>query len=133
MVTRSKRDELMSYISDAHKDAYGFRPSSDSRSYYARMSIAELEAEADKLSLAVGEAIKEEDAQRARNAEIFEARIASIIEAGAGDRATAIRWDRESHDDLHVLEDIGYYCYKNGLSYSYFTNDPAVKKVEISS
>lgn len=51
-IVRSEREVLLSYISDAHKDAYGFRPS-NRYAEYAAMSLDELHAEADRLGAAV--------------------------------------------------------------------------------
>lgn len=116
MAKRTEREELLSYISDAHKDAYGFRP----RGIYNELTIEQLRVEADRLSEAVADAIREQEAAQAAAAVIFEARIATLIEMGAGDRATAIRWDKQSYEDDYILEDESYYEYKNGLQYGYF-------------
>ena len=107
-----ERHSLVSYISDAHKDAYGFRP----RGYnYAEWSIAQLEAEADRLSDAVTNAIREREFTEAREVEALEVRIADLIAMGASDRDTAIRWICDSIDHGG---DLSYVCYELGVPYS---------------
>lgn len=118
MAKRTEREELLSYCSDAHKDAYGTRP----RDLYSDLSIEELRVVADELSSAVADAIEEQRLAQADAAVRYEATIREIIEAGAGDRETAIRWHKESFDDEYVFADEGYYEYSMGLEYGYFRN-----------
>ena len=88
-IEQYERQSLISYISDAHKDAYGFRP----RGYnYAEWSIADLEAEADRLSEAVTRAIEAEKVEQNRAVEAFEQAVQNTIAMGADNRATALRW-----------------------------------------
>lgn len=88
-IEQYERQSLISYISDAHKDAYGFRP----RGYnYAEWSMADLEAEADRLSEAVTRAIEANELEENRAVEAFEQSVQNTIAMGAGDRATALRW-----------------------------------------
>ena len=111
-IAEYERQDLISYISDAHKDAYGFRP----RGYnYAEWSIAQLEAEADRLSDAVTNAIREREFTEAREVEALEVRIADLIAMGASDRDTAIRWICDSIDHGG---DLGYVCYELGVPYN---------------
>ena len=56
----SERDQLLTYISDTHKDAYGFRP----RGLYNDMSVQELKVELDRLYEAASE-----EADRMQNLE----------------------------------------------------------------
>ncbi len=76
--------------------------------YFGTLIDAELamEAEAEKAAI-----------------DALEARLASYMEMGAPDRATAMRWELESQGDVLTLQsgaqyDIGYYCYCMGLPYS---------------
>lgn len=113
VMTADRRGDLMSYISDAHKDAYGFRHGWDLSS----KSIEELEAIADRMSDAVERRI--EDDRRMQEAALvdFEILVASNIALGARDRETAIRWIVESLDlgDYATAE---YACYHLGLNYN---------------
>ena len=111
-IEQYERESLISYISDAHKDAYGFRP----RGYnYAEWSIAQLEAEADRLENAVTKAITEREFTEAREVEALEAQIADTITMGAGDRKTAIRW---ICDGIDHGGDLTYVCYTLGVPYN---------------
>jgi len=106
-------------VSDLHKDAYGYRPTSvfwidwnnGSDSYKQKMwdylledLDAELARERDEQALAVFS---------------YETQIANNIALGAADRATAIRWMMQSTE---LGENDLYYggslvCYKLGLPY----------------
>lgn len=110
----TERNELISYISDAHKDAYGFRPRGD----FSSMSIDQLRSYADDMSEAVAVAMSEEEIRLAKAEAHYESVIAETIEHGAGDRATAIRWLVQSED---VDGDAGFFCYMYGISYSHET------------
>ena len=88
-IAEYERQDLISYISDAHKDAYGFRPRGFN---YAEWSMADLEAEADRLSEAVTRAIEANELEENRAVEAFEQSVQNTIEMGAGNRVTALRW-----------------------------------------
>jgi len=116
-----RRNDLLSYISDAHKDAYGFRPRGMG---YNEMSLAELEAEADRLSDAVCDAIEAEEAAYKAAAASFEAEVALMLSHGAGSRLNAIKWMLDSRDLLDYANFASGYIddYVNfslGLSYRY--------------
>jgi hypothetical protein len=108
-----RRDDLMSYISDAHKDAYGFRPT-----YWdlSSKSIEELEAIADRMTDAVCDAIQRQRLEEEEALQSFETLIASNISIGARDRETAIRWIVESLD-MGGYATAEYACYNLNLSY----------------
>ena len=98
-----ERQSLISYISDAHKDAYGFRP----RDYnYAEWTMAQLEEEADRLSEAVTRAIEAEKIEQNQAVEAFEQSVQNTIAMGAGNRATALRWltDAETFYSYQCVE-----------------------------
>lgn len=84
-VFEAYRSDLASYISDASKDANGWRYRFDADA----MTTAELEAEADHWTKEVQYVIREEKAES-------EAQIAAMLKHGAGDRETAIRWLKEA-------------------------------------
>ena len=107
------KDVLYSAISDASKDANGFRTRLDVSEY----SVAELEDLCDYYFKAASEAADEEAAAQDRAVAKFEANIASVIASGAGDRETAIRWFRDANaDDMYGDESIRYHL---GLPWSY--------------
>ncbi len=121
MVARTEREELLSYISDAHKDAYGTRP----HGRYNNLTLAELRQVADELSDAVGEAIKREADEKAATAIAFEVRVTEVIASGAGDRKTALRWIFDAEDISVTVSLYGgsYAAYHFGLELRYFTKE----------
>lgn len=112
-----RKQELLSIISDMHKDAYGIRPHGMD---YCDMTEEELNLECDTLHEAVLESIAEEDSIQKGAIVRFEKKILELIETGAGDRATAIRWLQEAEEDEQCIGDSDYFCYINNLPYKYF-------------
>jgi hypothetical protein len=100
--------------SDLHKDAYGFRP----RNWDAirSWSPAEFEAACIRAVNDLDHAIEAEKRTQAAAAVAFEATVARLIAAGAGDRATAIRWLADAAD---AGDDLGYLEYAHNLPYGY--------------
>jgi hypothetical protein len=93
------RDYMLQTISDLSKDAYGFRVRLD----YAPISDAELAETFDRYAADVEASIAREQIEAATNQANWEKHIYGLIAAGAGNRATAIRWDMaannlEAHD-----------------------------------
>ena len=99
------RDDVLGYLSDLFKSANGFRPNLER---YMGLSDEELWMEIQKLEK---EAEEEDDFEREKEAE-FEETIEKVINSGAGDRATALRWMFNSDD----YQDISEFLYKHGLS-----------------
>jgi hypothetical protein len=56
----TERSDLISYVSDAHKDLHGFRPRPD----WDEITTADLQAWADRLSAQIAASIEERDRQR---------------------------------------------------------------------
>lgn len=119
----SQRDELLSYMRDGHRDAYGHRPSADTRARWDAMSYTELQIEADEISNDVGHSIEIEE--RAHDdAEVrFENHINDMIAAYGVSRETAIRWDMEAEgvtEDDVAFYGMDHYAYIKGLRFNYF-------------
>jgi len=84
-----ERDELATYIYDAHKTAFGCK----GRHYdFDAMSLEELKAEADYIAEACDRAMAEEAEQEARALAQFKAMVAETVRNGAGNEETALRW-----------------------------------------
>lgn len=102
----------LSFYSDYHKDAYGFRP---------RGSLCEFESEADfraaidRLEVVVTDSLERERVEGLAALREFEEAITRLVESGAGDRATALRWLYEAEDDGYT--EIGYFLWSNGIPY----------------
>ena len=125
-IAQLEREDLISYIHDGHKDAYGFR----NRGYdFDSMTLAELKAEADRISEAVAEENKRIDAMNKANIDEFESLVTKYIPM-AGSRKSAIRWILESEGLTDEL-DVGYIQYALGLPYNYKTEEftDLIKKV----
>ena len=113
------RQNLLAIYSDMHKDAYGFRP----RGEWTNMSTEALISDMEYFGKLIDASVAEEAIAEAKAVEALEARLASLIEMGAQNRATAMRWELESQAVASALAnaaqyDIGYYCYCMGLPYS---------------
>ena len=88
-ILKDERFDLECFIYDMHKAAYGVK----GRHYdFASMSMDDLRNEANR----IGAAVEVAEAEEAHAAEVaiadFEATVGEFIEAGAGDRETALRW-----------------------------------------
>lgn len=109
------KEDLYSFISDASKDAYGSRRRLDISEY----TVAELEELAAYYSDAAAEECRRiEREERAAEAR-FEKTVANLIESGAGDRATAVRWIRSAYSESDLAYGDEYIKYSLGVSYSY--------------
>jgi len=112
-----RHEELHSLIWDMYKDVYGIRPRHMS---FETMTVAQLEAEVEHLSGELEIQVAYERQQHIAAAVEFEARVKALIECGAGDRATALRW---IHDAEGTDGDDEYLCYCVGLRYGYFNKE----------
>jgi hypothetical protein len=99
---------------DMYKDAYGVRPRGVDTSTW---TLEQFEAEFEGLGVAIESEDKARKEAEAQATVVFEQRIQSLIDAGAKDRATAIRWIHEAED---TQGDDEYLCYTLGLPYQYF-------------
>ena len=100
-------------FSDLYKDTRGFRPRG-----HEFFSATPLRKQAiwDDMLVEYDEEMERDRTNKLGNHRRFEELVTSTIEAGALDRATAIRWllDAEGVDN----NDPGYACHCFGLSYS---------------
>jgi len=113
------RQNLEAIYSDMHKDAYGFRP----RHLFTEMSTEELISDMVYFGRLIDAEMAQEAIAEKAAIDALEARLASYMEMGAPNRATAMRWELEASGDLVStaagdVHDIGYYCYCMGLPYS---------------
>lgn len=102
--------------SDAHKDAYGFRP----RGWEAirnRLPTVEAVWEAiQDLQPIIDHAIETERAEQAQAWNEWNQRIRAMANFHNITLGTAVRWDFQAENC--EIQDAGYYCYLQGLSYS---------------
>lgn len=111
-------------IDELHKEVYGCKL----RQGWKDISMEDLEATLQSL-IKSAERHREEEAQQEQEAvKDFEAKIAELIECGAGDRITAIKWLYEGENDRYM--DQGYFEYILRIPYNYLDKDwPAVSEL----
>tara|TARA_B100000927_G_scaffold290625_1_gene289999 strand:- start:222 stop:596 length:375 start_codon:yes stop_codon:yes gene_type:complete len=108
----SEKDQLLSMISDVHKDAYGFRP----RGLYTGMTVKELEVELDRLCEAASEEADRIEKLEAENWKALKKHLSGLVDIGAKDFRQALAWDMQAEDVPEY--DFGYYCFHKGVAYS---------------
>lgn len=109
-------DEL---YSDLHKDARGVRPGNAGAVYWDTLSPAEKQVQWDALIREMNDRYDEEVAMQTVAIAEFEAAVDAVLENGASDRQTAIRWMIEAEGDTQCRFDPDYFCYLHGLPYGY--------------
>ena len=104
-------------VSDLHKDAWGFRPSSYWWYRWNEGSDATKQSMWNSLTVDLEVAMAEEKAEFDRAIAEYEVRLAGYISIGAKDRATAIRWLVQSLELTEADKWYGaeYICYRLGL------------------
>jgi len=107
----SEKEQLLQYISDEHKRAYGSRP----RGAYDHLSVEELKSELNRLNAYANEVYEQEQQLAEVNADEFEALILSIQHAGADTRANALRWLLASEE---AGDDMEYFVYMQGFLFT---------------
>ena len=101
-------------FSDFYKEAYGFRPRHIDTSTW---TLADFDNQFEVLAnickeIAASRKVAEDEAVKA-----LEARIDSLIQSGAKNRAMAIRWIAEAEE---CDGDMEYLCFLVGVPYGYF-------------
>jgi hypothetical protein len=104
---------------DMYKDAHGIRPRSTDTSDW---TLERFESEMTYLQTVIHASERQRELDEAFNIKRFEARVASIIELGARDRAMALRWIHEAED---TDGDDEYLCYRVGVPYGYIKTEVA--------
>ena len=113
----TKLEQAQCIYWDMYKDAYGVRPRGIDTSDW---TLEQFEQEFKYL----GQVIEQEEAARqvaeAEAARRFEETVESVIQAGAGNRETALRWIMDSSE---ADGDWEYFCFLQGLPYGYFREE----------
>ena len=107
----TEKEQLLCYISDCFKDAYGCRP----RGIYNDYSVEELRSTLDSLVETANAQYEEEQKMKASNWKDFHKELSDLVNIGAKDFRQALAWDMDAED---VDGDFDYYCYKKGVEYS---------------
>ena len=115
----SEKEQLLQYISDEYKRAYGMRPRGD---FYNNRTVEQLRVDLDELNAYANKVYDEEKALEVERLEEFEERLFWIQEElGAENRMQALRWVVQ--DDEEAQRDPSFFMYMNG--FSEYTNDAA--------
>ena len=115
----SEKEQLLQYISDEYKRAYGMRPRGD---FYNNRTVEQLRVDLDELNKYANEQYELEKAREVERLEEFEERLFWIQEElGAKNRMQALRWVVQ--DDEDAQRDPSFFMYMNG--FSEYTNDAA--------
>lgn len=126
MTTEFKSWEEMSTLeqyaqtwSDMYKDAHGFRPRIDVSTWVEE----DFEQEFEWLSETIARNAHEEAHRALGYAQKLESVLTKMIEAGAADRQTALRWKFEAEDlDLNSSFDREHFEFKLSLPFGYITS-----------
>ena len=115
----SEKEQLLQYISDEYKRAYGMRPRGD---FYNNRTVEQLRVDLDELNAYANEQYDLEKAREVERLEEFEERLFWIQEElGAENRMQALRWVVQ--DDEDAQHDPEYFMYLQG--FSIYTNEAA--------
>ena len=115
----SEKEQLLQYISDEYKRAYGMRPRGD---FYNNRTVEQLRVDLDELNAYANEQYELEKAREVERLEEFEERLFWIQEElGAKDRLEALRWIVQDDEDAQY--DPEYFMYLQG--FSIYTNEDA--------
>jgi hypothetical protein len=99
---------------DMYKDAYGFRPRGIDTSAW---TLEQFDAEFEGLGVAIEAAESERKTAEAKATELFERRVAELLNTGARDLEMAMRWIHEAEE---TRGDDDYLAWTLGLPYQYF-------------
>ena len=104
-------------FSDLHKDVYGYRPRGaameDWNSRTPRQKNELFNALCDELE----EVTRDEKRQADRNLMEFTGEILNMIELGAKDRETALRWMTQEHE-FHSEQDVSHWVWSHGILFT---------------
>ena len=115
----SEKEQLLQYISDEYKRAYGVRPRGD---FYNNRTVEQLRVDLDELNAYANEQYDLEKAREVERLEEFEERLFWIQEElGAENRMQALRWVVQDDEDAQYYP--SYFMYLQG--FSEYTNDAA--------
>ena len=110
----SELEQAQSIYWDMYKDAYGVRPRGvDTSSWTLETFLKEFAY----LNIVIEREENNRKEVEASATVVFEQRVQSLIELGAKDRETAIRWIHEAED---TNGDDEYLAWSLGLPYQYF-------------
>jgi|TARA_R100000455_G_C6262556_1_gene117840 hypothetical protein len=106
----------LSILSDLHKEARNFRPSSEYCTWFATLPLERQQKEWANLQQQAKDRQEQEDAERAECYTSWCDHINYLMESNNIDRKTAIRWSIDGEQIvIHTFQDVEHYCFINNL------------------
>lgn len=115
-----------SCYSDLHKDARGSRPSFGNQAYWDELTPAEKQKQWDALCDELAQRQDQERLEERRSIDRFEYLIRNTIEAGAANRAEALRLILEqAAAEEPFAFDVEHFEWQQGLPFGYISKEIA--------
>jgi hypothetical protein len=112
----AERNSMLQVYSDFHKDAYGFRPRGID---YSAMSDEQLVADFDRFGEICQENAIAEAKQLEADLKAFDLSIERIIQLGANDYKTALKWLFDGEGlDWRNPQDLEHFVWRKGIFWS---------------
>lgn len=118
-----RKSKKMSYdysddcISDFHKEVYGHRPSSEYMQEWNASSPSQKQKVWDEYARINEIQMIESKAQEERDVAKFEDRVQDVINIGAGNRKTALKWITEGETFYHS-QDVEHFVWEQGILFT---------------
>tara|TARA_B110000977_G_scaffold76553_1_gene103301 strand:- start:1694 stop:2101 length:408 start_codon:yes stop_codon:yes gene_type:complete len=104
-------------ISDFHKEVYGYRPRETFWNEWEKCTPSEKQKTWDEYARVSELQAIETKAKEASDVQVFEDRINDVIEIGAGDRKTALRWITDQETFYHG-QDVEHFVWEKGILFT---------------
>ena len=104
-------------FSDLHKDVYGYRPRGAAMEEWNSRTPRQKNELFNALCDELEEVTRDEKRQADRNLFEFTGQIMDMIELGAKDRETALRWMTQDHE-FHSEQDVSHWVWAHGILFT---------------
>lgn len=104
-------------FSDLHKDVYGYRPRGAAMDEWNSRTPRQKNELYNALCDELEEVTRDEKRQADRNLFEFTGQIMDMIELGAKDRETALRWMTQDHE-FHSEQDVSHWVWAHGILFT---------------
>ena len=104
-------------FSDLHKDVYGYRPRGAAIEEWNSRTPRQKNELFNALCEELEEVTRDEKRQADRNLFEFTGLIMDMIELGAKDRETALRWMTQDHE-FHSEQDVSHWVWAHGILFT---------------
>mgnify|MGYP000489210170 FL=1 len=104
-------------FSDLHKDVYGYRPRGAAMEEWNSRTPRQKNELFNALCDELEEVTRDEKRQADRNLFEFTGLIMDMIELGAKDRETALRWMTQDHE-FHSEQDVSHWVWAHGILFT---------------